>query len=123
MFFIGGAGNQSKDLGLRPNQPCPGCGSRLGMELIRTGGYIHLFFVPVFRYGIQYFLTCPSCGKTYEISREDGRMLERNPDLALPPDRLIPTGLRPVSQTRFCPACGAETGPGDRFCRRCGHQL
>ena len=47
------------------------------MQLIRTNGYIHLFFVPVFRYDIQYFLICPNCGKTYEISLEDGRRLER----------------------------------------------
>lgn len=60
------------------------------MQLIRTNGYIHLFFVPVFRYDIQYFLICPNCGKTYEISREDGRRLERQPDFALPPDHLIP---------------------------------
>lgn len=85
MFFIGGAGNGSKDLGRRTNQVCPGCGSRLGMQLIRTNGYIHLFFVPVFRYDIHYFLICPNCGKTYEISREDGRRLERQPDFALPP--------------------------------------
>ena len=57
MFFIGGAGNGSKDLGRRTNQVCPGCGSRLGMQLIRTNGYIHLFFVPVFRYDIHYFLS------------------------------------------------------------------
>ena len=38
-------------------------------------------------------------------------------------DRLIPTGNRPFSQTRFCPSCGAQTGPGDRFCRHCGHPL
>lgn len=62
MFLIGGAGNGSKDLGLRKNQLCPGCKSRLGMQLIRTNGYIHLFFVPVFRYGVQYFLVCPACG-------------------------------------------------------------
>lgn len=123
MFFIGGAGNGSKDLGRRTNQVCLGCGSRLGMQLIRTNGYIHLFFVPVFRYDIQYFLICPNCGKTYEISREDGRRLERQPDFALPPDHLIPTGNRPIAQTRFCPSCGSETGPGDRFCRRCGHPL
>ena len=90
MFFIGGAGNGSKDLGRRINQVCPGCGSRLGMQLIRTNGYIHLFFVPVFRYDIQYFLICPNCGKTYEISREDGRRLERQPDFALPPDHPDP---------------------------------
>ena len=113
MFFIGGAGNGSKDLGRRTNQVCPGCGSRLGMQLIRTNGYIHLFFVPVFRYDIQYFLICPNCGKTYEISREDGRRLERQPDFALPPDHLIPTGNRPIAQTRFCPSCGSETGPSD----------
>ena len=96
MVFIGGAGNGSKDLGRRTNQVCPGCGSRLGMQLIRTNGYIHLFFVPVFRYDIQYFLICPNCGKTYEISREDGRRLERQPGFALPPDHLIPTGNRPA---------------------------
>ncbi|MEI3579774.1 MAG: hypothetical protein V8Q30_07265 [Acutalibacteraceae bacterium] len=27
----------------------------------------------MFRYDIQYFLICPNCGKTYELSREDGR--------------------------------------------------
>ena len=123
MFFVGGAGNQSKDLGRRTVQQCPGCGSFLGLELIRTNGYIHLFFIPVFRYDVRYYLTCPSCGRTYELSREDGRALEQNPDLALPADRLIPTGNRPFSQTRFCPSCGAQTGPGDRFCRHCGHPL
>ena len=83
MFLIGGAGNGSKDLGLRKNQLCPGCKSRLGMQLIRTNGYIHLFFVPVFRYGVQYFLVCPACGHAYEISREDGRRLEHQPDFCL----------------------------------------
>lgn len=57
--FDGGAGNGSKDLGLRKNQLCPGCKSRLGMQLIRTNGYIHLFFVPVFRYGGAVFSGLP----------------------------------------------------------------
>ena len=118
MFFIGGAGNGSKDLGRRTNQVCPGCGSRLGMQLIRTNGYILLFFVPVFRYDIQYFLICPNCGKKKPEASETW-------DCACGQ-----TGIA----TTFCPNCGArkpeppkawdcacgQKGIMTNFCPNCG---
>ena len=48
--------------------------------------------------GCVYFLVCPACGRAYEISREDGRRLEHQPDFALPPDGLIPSGNRVPSR-------------------------
>ena len=123
MFLIAGSGNRSRQLGRMEAQRCPGCGSVQGTELVKTYGYVHLFFLPVVKYDVQYFLLCPHCGAAWRLQKEDGRAMERGRLPAVDAARLTPAGNHVVSQTRFCPRCGCETSPADRFCRSCGQEL
>ena len=123
MFFIAGTGNQSKKLGKINAQHCPSCQSFQGMELIKTYGYVHLFFVPAVKFDVKYLLVCPQCGKVYQLQKEDGRALEKGRLPALAAERLAPAPGYQVQDTRFCPRCGSEVSPADQYCRHCGQPL
>jgi DNA-directed RNA polymerase subunit M/transcription elongation factor TFIIS len=78
------------------------------------------FFIPLFRFGKRYFISCPNCGSVYEISKDEGKRLERDPNAEVNPEKIIRLAKR---SSQYCPACGASVEPGSRFCPRCGQKL
>lgn len=118
MFLIFGLVNGMRDLGVRCCVlPC--CGM-VRAVLTCTFQQFTLFFIPLFRFHRQYFLTCPQCGNVYMVSKEEGRRLERDAD-----------AQADASQTRFfrqngrrcCPHCGCNVEAGSRYCPQCGTYL
>ena len=115
MFFIFGVVSGLRDLGIRCcTLPC--CGT---VRAILTCSFhqFTLFFIPLFRFRRRYFLTCPYCGSIYELSKEEGRRLEREPHA-----QADPTTLRFVRQNgrHCCPYCGCNVEWNSRYCPQCG---
>ena len=89
MFFIFGVVSGLRDLGIRCcTLPC--CGT------------------------VRAILTC---GSIYELSKEEGRRLEREPHA-----QADPTTLRFVRQNgrHCCPYCGCNVEWNSRYCPQCG---
>ncbi|WP_416200891.1 zinc ribbon domain-containing protein [Thermocaproicibacter melissae] len=78
------------------------------------------FFIPMFRFGKRYFISCPNCGSVYEISREVGKRLEHDPNAEVNPEKIFRLARR---ASHYCPFCGTAVPPGSRFCPHCGQKL
>ena len=122
MFFFLAVTSGTRELGRRRCRYLPCCGT-YGAEVSVTCVYQQfiLFFIPVFRFGKRYFATCAGCGAVFEMNREEGRRVERNPSAEIDPSAM--TRVAAGSDPRFCPRCGAPISPGDRFCPNCGGKL
>lgn len=121
MFFIIGITSGSAELGLRACAAFPCCRAQ-GVTAMATCVYrqFTFFFIPLFRFGKRYFVSCPNCGAVYEIARDEGRRIERDPGAVIDPGKLFRVAGRAA---RFCPNCGAQIDPGSRFCPYCGTKL
>jgi hypothetical protein len=121
MFFIVGITDGSGSLGVRRCRAFSCCGIYGAMAAV-TCVYqqFTLFFIPLFRFGKRYFATCPQCGTVYELSREEGKRIARDPAAEINPDRMY--AVRRASG-RVCPNCHAAVDPSAHFCPNCGTKL
>ncbi|MVB11903.1 zinc-ribbon family protein [Caprobacter fermentans] len=121
MFFIIGITSGIAELGFRSCGYFPCCSLR-GKTALVTCVYkqFTFFFIPLFRFGKRYFISCPDCGAVYEIHREEGKRIERSPGSEINPDQIFRVAGRAA---RFCPNCGAQVNPDSRFCPNCGARL
>ena len=120
MFFIVGVTSGSAEIGMRGCGWFPCCG--VGGTAAVTGAFqqFTLFFLPLFRFGKRYFVSCPNCGAVYEIERDEGRRVARDPAAVIRPDAIRRVAGRAA---RFCPNCGAQVDPSCRYCPSCGTKL
>jgi hypothetical protein len=120
-FFVGGADQAQKPIGVYNNVICPSCGMLTRYEISKTYSYFHLFFIPTFRWNVRYLVTTGCCGNLYELDPEIGRKFERkqNPEIRN-------EHLRPLSQYvsfKSCSGCRAKVDTGYSFCPYCGQKL
>lgn len=121
MFFIFGINSGSSSLGARICRSFACCGSLGAMAAVTcTYQVFTLFFLPIFRFGKRYFVTCPNCGTVYEMSKQEGHRIEQNPTAEISPEQIYPiqgTGRK------ICPKCRSAVDPSARFCPSCGTRL
>jgi len=71
-FIIFGWGNtKTKDSGETYPTRCSNCQNDVYYHLIKISKRLTLFFIPVFPYSRDYLLTCPVCGASIELDRND----------------------------------------------------
>lgn len=121
MFFFFAVISDTRGLGRRLCKHFPCCGANEATaDVTCVSQRLILFFIPLFRFGRRYFISCPNCGAVYEISKEEGHRLEMDPTAEINPDRIY----RMVGQmAHYCPNCGAPIEPESRYCPRCGRKL
>ncbi len=121
MFFFGimGIGSKAKPAGMAA-AACPLCGRQVQMSIACSYSYFHFFFIPLFRFGVQYYATCPGCAGVFALEKRLGDCIKKGQ-----PITLTAADLRPVkpNQPNLCPACGHRNPAGSAFCNRCGHPL
>lgn len=122
MFFIIGVTSGTNNLGTRRCGRFSCCGT-YGVMAAVTCAYqqFTFFFLPLFRFGKRYFVSCPNCGAVYEISKDEGRRIEHDFTAEINPDKIV----RVVSgrAVKFCPNCGAQVNSDCRYCPNCGAKL
>lgn len=122
MFFFFAVTDDRRSLGFHQCRGFSCCHRFDGsVEVICVSRKFIFFFLPLFRFGKRYFVTCPGCGSVFEISPAEGKRLERSPGA-----EIDPAALRKVSQgngERICPGCGARVQSDASFCPYCGRRL
>ncbi|RBP68256.1 zinc ribbon family protein [Alkalibaculum bacchi] len=124
MFFIGimGVDTKAKEIKDIHNITCKYCG-RLGMyKFIKQYNYFHFFFIPLFRWGVKYFLVSRCCHSVFSISKEKGKRLEDGTDGFVDSDELHYEDNNRGQTRNSCPHCGNMIDASFDYCPRCGNK-
>lgn len=124
MFFICGISQGEKKLDFVQTLICSHCGQFGRLEVFMTYMYFSLFFIPIFRWNVKYYVKSSCCGTVYEIDPTLGKRLKRGENITLTQNDLhtVSQGYQreqPVS----CPYCGYQIGSDFEFCPKCGKKL
>ncbi len=123
MFFIGVFGIQDKDkhIGTYNNIVCPACGKLARYEIHKTYRYLHIFFIPTFRWNTRYIVKASCCGSIYELDPFVGREFEKDPRTGIRPENL--RRLDHYIPFRYCPDCRIDVPSEFSYCPYCGGRL
>lgn len=85
MFFIGifGVDDKQKEVRTIRNLSCKNCDGFSGLTLFKQYTFFHLFFIPLFKWNIKYYLLCNTCNILYQIPTEKGIRAEQGDDTAI----------------------------------------
>jgi len=125
MFFFGIFGVQTKSKEIKDinNITCKKCG-RLGVyRLVKNYRFFHLFFIPLFRWGEEYFLISRCCKSVFKISKEKGRRLEDGIDLYVDEMEMQYLYGEEKHQLDKCIHCGQSVDKSFEYCPYCGRKL
>lgn len=121
MFFIMGISQGHKKLDFDQMVVCGNCGKYGHLNVYLVYSYFSLFFIPLFKWGRQYYVKAGCCDTAVVIDAELGRRIERGEVTSLPED-IIPETYR-YDRKKRCAACGFETEEDFQFCPKCGERL
>lgn len=123
MFFIAffGIEDKEKDIGVYSNAICPECERLTRFEIHKTYRYLHIFFIPTFRWNIRYYVKTACCGSLYELDPVVGKEFEKNPGTEIRNEHLQP--VRNYSPYKYCPNCRTQVPEQYNYCPYCGGRL
>lgn len=121
MFFIMGISQGQKQLNFDQMVVCGHCGRYGHLQVYMVYSYFSLFFIPLFKWGRQYYVKTTCCGVTVSIDAELGRRIERGEVTSLP-QNIIPETY-PDQGRKRCSTCGFATEEDYQFCPKCGARL
>ncbi len=119
MFLFMGISSAAKPAG-EVGVVCPLCGGTHRMNVARSYSYFHLFFIPLFKFGIQYFATCPGCASVFGLSKQLGDDIRTGAVVQVNSSQLHPMKN---NLDGCCPHCGHRNPTGSGYCNRCGRAL
>jgi len=123
MFFIGVFGIEQKqqEISDRRNIICPSCEALGSYRLIKVYDYFHIFFIPLFKWNIRYYVKTACCQKIFEINSDLGKRIEEGELVELKSSNL--KSLGDTDMSNICHYCGTTVDPRYRFCPYCGNSL
>lgn len=124
MFFIGIFGIQTKEKEITAiqNTICPSCEALGSYQIIKTYDYFHIFFIPIFKWNIKYYIRTSCCRKAFMIDSQLGKEIEEGKIVDLRNEDL--SGFNMITEKGKCLYCGAFVDD-DRYayCPYCGKPL
>ena len=78
MFFIGIFGIETKNVELKRLAPtmCKHCRGVEAFNLFKHYHQFHFFFIPLFKWKVEYYIVCEACQLIATIPTEKGQALE-----------------------------------------------
>jgi hypothetical protein len=126
MFFIGifGIEEKKKELKTFPQVVCPLCGHFTQAVLFERFTYLHIFFIPTFRWNRHYYIRLRCCGTIYEADAETAQQLKTSDDIDFTRLKLVSGGFSGFSgfegRDAVCPGCGRSYDGSFSYCPHCG---
>lgn len=124
MFFIGvfGIEHKEREVKILNNFSCKKCTTSVEGRLIKSYDYFHFFFIPLFKWNIQYYVICSTCNVAYSISKEKGRAIENDEDV-----KITYWDLNEINSSynsiQRCSNCGREVESEFDYCPYCGNRI
>lgn len=124
MILLFGITQGRKDLDFVQTVICRMCGRYGRYQVFYTYSAFTLFFIPLFKWGREYYVTSSCCGATYRLNPETGKRIERGELSEIPERDLQPVGgYGRTSCRKHCNVCGYETEEDFEFCPKCGNRF
>lgn len=117
MLLLFGTGEGTDDLYLDQKIRCPLCGKKAELQGYCTYQAFRLFFLPVFRWDMHYFVRTSCCGALAPLSRKQGEAVDAGAKLDV---RRLALRANGAVRLRVCPQCGYETSQPFAYCPLCG---
>ncbi|HOV70536.1 MAG TPA: zinc ribbon domain-containing protein [Clostridia bacterium] len=123
MFFFAlfGIQDKVKYIGTNNNVVCPSCGKFAKYEIHKSYMYFHVFFIPIFRWNVKYFVKTSCCGSFYELDPAVGKEFEKNPGTEIKPENL--RRVDDYLPNKHCPNCKTDVPADFKYCPYCGGEL
>lgn len=118
MFLIMGMNTQQKSI-KELTLICEHCGAYGHFTLYATYQQFSLFFIPLFKWGYQYYVTSSCCGSVYSIDSEVAKQIQRGERDSFTYEDLT---LQNEGSYR-CPNCHSLLERKSAFCPNCGANL
>ena len=123
MIFIGGISQGRKNFDFfRQTMICKKCGRYSSISVFMIYTYFSFFFIPLFKWGKQYYAVSNCCNTVFSIDKELGKAIERGEHIDLREEDLTIVGMD-QSRTNHCPDCGFLLTPEYAYCPKCGRKL
>lgn len=119
MFFIGimGTGNKEKIITEIPNIKCKACG-RLGQyTVLQRYDYVHVFFIPLWKWNKQYFVKERTCQTLFKLDSEIGTLIEKGDS-----HEIVARDLQELCPVRRCEGCGEILEEKFVYCPYCSRE-
>lgn len=122
MFFIGifGIEEKAKEISSQNNKICFQCEALTKQTIIKTYSYFHIFFVPVFKWNVKYYIKSECCNATYLLNESIGKRIENGENVNIADSDL---GEALVSREKYCLSCRTALPRNFEYCPRCGSKL
>ncbi|MCI8518243.1 MAG: zinc ribbon domain-containing protein [Hungatella sp.] len=130
MFFICGVNQGQKELSHSQLVICGSCGGYGRYQVFMTYMSLSLFFIPILKWGRQYYVKMSCCGTLYRLDPDIGWRIGRGEQVEITPAdlTLVQAGTREAwrpgqGRKMRCGNCGYETEEDFSFCPKCGGRL
>lgn len=124
MFFIGIFGVETKNVELKPLPAtmCKHCRGTEKFTLFKHYRQFHFFFIPLWKWRLEYYIVCDTCQTIAKIPLEKGRALEADEkmELTLWDQEIVYT---PSENKRRCHHCHEVVDATYQYCPHCGNHL
>ncbi len=124
MFFIGIFGIETKNVELKRLAPtmCKHCRGVEAFNLFKHYHQFHFFFIPLFKWKVEYYIVCEACQLIATIPTEKGQALEMGEpvELTLWDQEIV---YKPSQIKRRCPKCHEIIDSTYQYCPHCGNHL
>lgn len=116
MFFIGimGIGNKEKIILEIPNINCKACGSLGQYTVMKSYHYFHIFFIPLWKWKIEYYVKERTCQTIFRLDPEVGESIEKGVR-----SEIMPGDMEELHPARRCESCGGVLEEKFVYCPYC----
>lgn len=120
MFFIGimGVGNKEKPITNIPNITCKACGGLGQYTIIKRYSYFHIFFIPLWKWNVEYYVKERMCQTVFALKEEVGENIEKGLH-----QEILSEHIQEVNPVRRCKSCGGALDEGFIYCPYCSSDL
>lgn len=119
--------NKQEEIKILNDVSCRNCDKGLGGKIIKTFNFLHLFFIPLFRWNEKYYIMCSGCNSVYEIPQDKAKRIEKGKDIEITYWDLSPIKTRydnsNYSSESRCSYCGKVMEPNFKYCPYCSVKI
>ena len=87
--------------------------------------FFHFFFIPLFKWNIEYYIVCSSCNSVYSIPKEKGKSIEDGEDIQITYWDLneMNSNSYGYNAVHRCSNCSKEVDSNFDYCPYCGNKI